>query len=347
MISVNAAKLQDLIFSVLRAENVDSAVAGYVSEGLVQASLRGVRSHGVRLIFHYLAGLKAGRLNPQPKYTVERTSASTAILDADHTFGHAAGMEAAHLAMEIAQSSGTGQVAVINSSHFGAASYFALEIAAHDMIGMSFTHSESLIVPTGSKRKFLGNNPICFTAPIADEGPLCLDMATSIITFNEVRRLREINQPAPAGVGVDENAVETTDPHRISMLLPVGGYKGYGLSLMVEVLCSMLTGMPYGPHMTHMFGEDLSQKRRLGHFVSALRVDCFQPLDVFKRRMKELVNELRNEPPVNAEVSVMVAGDPEKKASVLSEKNGIALPVEQYDQFCSMEKHYGLVSILG
>jgi len=253
MPNISGSAAKQIIKGALLKEEVEEQVAEYVAEGLTTTSLRGVDSHGIRLIHHYLAGVKSGRINPRPTYKVEKKLPTTAVLDADNTFGHAAGMEATKVAMEMAKEYGSGQVAIKNSSHFGAAAYFALEIANHDMIGQSFTHSDSLIIPTHGKRSFLGNNPVCFAAPVKGEGPFCLDMATSIITFNAVRRLREIGGKAPENVGTDKNGIPTTDPNEITMLLPVGSYKGYGLSLMVEILCSMLTGMNYGPHISKMF----------------------------------------------------------------------------------------------
>ena len=134
-------KLRSFVKNILLKANIRSDVAEYVAEGLIQTSVRGVDSHGVRLLAHYLEGVKKGRINPNPKYKFKKTSSSTGILDADHTFGHAAGMEAAKKAIALAKDAGTGHVAVYNSSHFGAAAYYALEIASHDMIGMSFTMS--------------------------------------------------------------------------------------------------------------------------------------------------------------------------------------------------------------
>ena len=318
-------RIREFIFEVLKKDGVDPVAAGQVADGLVHASLRGVDSHGIRLLPHYLKALKAGRINPCPNYKFQRTSQSTGVLDADNAFGHAAGMAAVEQVLELAKEAGIGAVGVQRSTHFGVASFFALEISKHDMIGMSFTHSDSLIVPTGGKRRFLGNNPICFTAPCEGEEPICLDMATSLITFNKVLQLREENSMAPAGAGADEAGRETTDPHQIVNLLPIGGYKGYGLSLMVEILCALLTGMPFGPHIPRMYDAPIEERRDLGHFFMAIRVEAFVELNTFKKRMSRLATELRQEPRLDSNIPVQVAGDPEKKMSEERRKNGIPL----------------------
>ncbi len=340
MISIKDNIAKQLILEVFKKESVDKQVAEYVAEGLVSTSLRGVDSHGIRLIHHYLKGLKSGRINPSPNYRTEKILPTTAVFDADHTFGHAAGMEASKIAVEFAKEYGSGHVAIKNSSHFGAAAYFALEIADNDMIGMSFTHSDALIIPYRGKRNFLGNSPICFTAPVKGEEPFCLDMATSIITFNEIRRLRETGEKAPEGVGADKNGNPTTDPNEITMLLPVGTYKGYGLSLMVEILCSILTGMNYGPHILKMFDGDIHEKRHLGHFISAINITAFQNIEVFKERLSHLLNELRNEPPKDIDENILVAGDPEKICKKERIEKGIPITENEFIQLKELNDTY-------
>jgi ureidoglycolate dehydrogenase (NAD+) len=342
MIHIKAGVLRSFIKKVLLKIRVRGDVASYVTEGLVQTSLRGVDSHGVRLFPHYLEGVKKGRINPNPKYKFIKTAESTGVFDADHTFGHAAGIEAAKHAIRLAKRAGTGHVAVCNSTHFGAAAYYVLEIAKHDMIGLAFTNTDALIKTYAGKRPFLGNNPIAFAAPCEDEEPFCLDMATSIVTFNKIRQCREKRVSAPKGIGADKNGIETTDPRKMTMLLPIGGYKGYGLSMMIEVLSSLLSGMPYGPHIPKMFEAPMSAKRFLGHFMIAINIDCFQEKNVFKKRLALMMKELRGEPPFNKKVPVEVAGDPEKKNYSERIRNGIPMGLKEYEIFKRMGDEHGV-----
>ena len=335
--------LSRFVETVLLKAGVRKDVAGYVAEGLLQASIRGVDSHGVRLLPHYIDGVQGGRINPDPHYGFIETSPSTGRFDADNTFGHAACMEAAHKAIELANRSGSGHIAVYNSSHFGAAAYYVLEIARNDMIGMAFTNTDALVKSYAGKKPFFGNNPIAFAAPCEDEEPFCLDMATSVVTFNKIRQLREQGVKAPEGVGADRDGKDTTDPNKISMLLPIGSYKGYGLSAMVEILCSILTGMQYGPHIPKMFEAPMSQNRNLGQFISAMRVDCFQDKDVFKKRLSGMLNELRREPALNIEMPVQVAGDPENKNAKKRMIYGIPLGTAEYESLKVIGKKLGVI----
>jgi len=338
--TVDHQEIETFIRELFVKVGISKQDAGYVAAGLVQASLRGVDSHGIRLVPHYLNAVTAGRINKTPRYRFEQTAPATGILDADDAFGHAAGMRAVDHAMELAAGTGMGAVTVKRSTHFGAAAFFALEIAKRDMLGFSFTHSDSLIVPTGSQQRFLGNNPICFTAPCEDEEPLCLDMATSVITFNKVLQHREEGTQVPAGVGADAHGIETRDPERIVNLLPVGGYKGYGLSLMVEVLCALLSGMPFGPHIPRMYDAPIEAKRNLGHFFMAIDIKTFVAPDQFRTRMQQLADELRREPAIQSETPVMVAGDPEKKIEARRKVEGVPLRPVDVEFFTQASKEY-------
>ena len=324
---ISAGNLRAFMVETLSKADVREDVSEAVTHSLILTSLRGVDSHGIALFPHYVKVVKGGRINPAPAYRFERRSTSTGLLDADHTFGHAAAMRGAKEAVHLAAEAGSGHVAVYNSSHFGAAATYALAIADQDMIGMSFTNTDALIQTHGAKDPFLGNNPICVAIPCDGEEPVCLDMATSVMTFNRVKQLYEAGEGVPPGVGADREGNETTNPAEMKSLYPVGGYKGFGLSLVVEVLCSLLTGMPYGPRIPRMFDAPLSQKRRLGHFIMALRIDAFQSKKVFKQRMAEMICEIRSQSPKDKRMPVMVAGDPEKAA--LKERRKMGIPISK------------------
>lgn len=320
---IDSKVIRQFLSTLLKKEGVEEFSAESVANGLVHTSLRGVDSHGIRLFPHYLKAVKAGRINKNPNFNFKRTTPSTGILDADDAYGHAAGMKAVEEVVKLAKETGMGAVSVKRSSHFGAASFFSLEIAKHNMIGFSFSHSDPLITPTRGKKPYLGNNPICFTAPCEGEEPICLDMATSMITFNKVLQYREDGVLAPSGVGLDSEGNETTDPHKIVSLTPAGAYKGYGLSFMVEILCALLSGMPFGPNIGHMYKDPLDKKRNLGQFFMAIRIDAFVDVPEFKQRLKQLSDELRSNEPLDPNQPILVAGDPEKIAQLKRSKSGI------------------------
>jgi LDH2 family malate/lactate/ureidoglycolate dehydrogenase len=210
------------------------------------------------------------------------------------------------------------------------------------MIGMSFTNATPHVLTTGSNRAFFGNNPVCFVAPCEGEEPFCLDMATSAITFNKVLQHKEANIPIPPNSVADANGNPTTDPESAKYLLPIGDYKGYGLSMMVDILCSLLSGMPGGDNVSEMYSENIGAKRYLGHFFVAMRIDCFEEISVFKKRMVEMVRALRSEPRREKDIPVQVPGDPEKKIAKIRMNEGIPISRQLLDKFGQISKEYNV-----
>lgn len=324
---VEASELTHIGEKALQQVWVEEAIIRPVVDGLVWASLRGIDSHGIRLLPHYVAGVEAGRLSPHPNMRFEQIATATGTLDADHTFGHAAGVEAMNRAIDLAQGSGIGAVSVRNSSHCGALSYFGHIAAEQDMIGMIFTHATARVKTPGSSRAFFGNNPICLVAPMRDEAPFCFDTATTGITFNAVKAAGAAGENLPPGMVADAKGNETTDPSMAEQLLPIGDYKGFGLSMMVDILSAVLSGMPNGNNVSNMFGKPMSKKRNLGHFFCALRIDAFRDVNEFKADLQDMANRVRNEPMSNPESRPpMVPGDPEKQSWRTRFEAGIPVP---------------------
>lgn len=341
----NVSDVKDFVFAALKAVNVGEDVAQHVTEGLLSATIRGVDSHGIRLLPHYIAAVEGGRINPDPQYKFQRTSSATGVFDADNTFGHAVGIEAMRKSMNMAQEAGAGLVAVYNSSHCGASAFFALEAARNDFIGLAFTHANSLLNTPNSKRPFFGLNPIAMAVPCEDEEPFCYDSAPSVITWNKLLQLQQQNLEVPPFSGADKTGTPTINPDIITQLLPIGGYKGFGLAMMVDIICGLLTGMSVGRDIPDMYNTPLSRKRYLGQFYVAIKIDTFQPLNTFKGRMKKLVDDIRNEPKRNVGDEIMVPGDPEKRTAERRLKEGIPISKEDINVFKAIAGKYNIKSI--
>ena len=325
IVRIKPKTLEQYFLKVLHENEVRADVSNHLVKGIIQASLRGIDSHGIRLFPHYLEGFKQGRLNKNPNYEFKKTSAATGVFDANHAPGHAAGMEAMEKAIDLAKTSGVGAVSVFNSSHFGAAAYFAFRAAAEDMIGLSFTQATAHVAPYNGIKPFFGNNPFCLVAPCADEDPFCLDMATTTATFNKVQAYAEMKEKIPDGWGIDKYGNKTNEPSKVLSLLPIGGYKGFGLSMALEIFCSLLTGMEYGPAITAMFGNSMSDKRKLGHFFIAINIANFIDPTIFKVKLKKMMDDLRKEPN-DGKTGILAPGDPEK--ITLKKRKKLGLPVD-------------------
>jgi ureidoglycolate dehydrogenase (NAD+) len=330
------------VCDTLAGAGVASSVAEATGRGLWSTSMRGTDSHGVRLLPHYVAGVEAGRLNPTPQMTFEKTAPGGGIVDADHSFGHAAGMMAMEHAIGLAEVSGAGFVAVRNSSHCGAMAYFGLEAARRDMIGLAFTHATPKMRSPQSTRPFFGTNPLCFTAPMADEEPFCFDAAPTPFPNNKVKQYREDEQPLPAGVAADVAGEETLDAARAVQLLPIGDYKGFGLAMVADILCALLSGMPAGSKVSSMYENALTEKRYLGQFFGAIRIDMFEDPGVFKRRLRETADGLRSEPQRDPALPNMVPGDPEKRAWRERSARGVPITEGDFRKFRELSEKLGV-----
>ena len=303
---------------------------------VVETSLRGVDSHGIHLFPHYHRAVAAGRINSSPDIKVLRQSESTAAIDADHAFGHHAGSVAIKLAQDMALVTGIAAVNVGNSTHFGAAGYFALQASRNDFIAFSFTNADALVKAANATVPFFGTNPVCFTAPLASEEPLCLDMATSRVSWNRIRNHQQRGEILLSSWADDSEGQPTTDPQAARMLEAIGDYKGFGLGMMVEVLCGCLAGGPVGRELLPMFTSPIEARREISHFFMVLHIEAILPmLSAFKVRLQAMVDEMRSLGP-----TVMAPGDPEKTSMRERLVSGIPIEEEVFAEFLAVSPRF-------
>lgn len=333
-IPIPAARLSRFATDLLATHSVAREQAAVVADTLVQSNLRGVDSHGIARLPHYLRRLTKGSLNPQPQMQVARLGPAAARLDADHALGQLAMLRATDEAIELARASGAGWVAVRNSSHCGALAYYGLRIADAGMLGLVFTHVDPMVLPFGARAAFCGTNPVCIAAPRAKSGAdqlstgaLCLDMATSKTSWNSVANAAQEHAPIPLGWAVDTVGRDTTTAEDVAALYPVGEYKGSGLGLMIDVLCAMLSGAPFGPDIPRMYG-DLSERRQLGGLVGAIDISRFVPLETFHARIADLIARWNALPASEPGGRVQFPGEPELRERERRLQTGIPLGVQ-------------------
>ena len=187
MIKLQPDKLQEYIFNEFLNIGVSENSARNAATSMVQTSTRGVDSHGINLFPHYHRSFISGRLNKNPSFNFIQNKPAVAVLDANDAIGHESGIVAMDKCLELAKKEGIGACTVKNSSHYGASSYFGLHAAKHGFIGMAFTNADALVKTFNGVKSFFGTNPICFCAPLKSEEPLCLDMATSLVSWNKIK----------------------------------------------------------------------------------------------------------------------------------------------------------------
>ena len=312
--------------------------AQLTAEAICIASLRGTDSHGIRLLPHYLEAIKAGRINPNAELQFQQTSPSIGILDANHGMAHAAVATAMDHAVGLAKETGVGLVSVKNSNHCGAMAYYGLRAANQDMIGLAFTNATAKVKVFNAKKPFFGINPVCVTAPMAKEEPFCYDSAPTVMSNNKIKLIKEQGGELPEEVAADSEGQMTIDPTLAKMLLPLGGllagYKGYGMAMVVDILCSLLSGMPNGRDVSAMYpadGGNLENKRYLGQMVGAIRIDSFTDLEEFKKRLQDTATEVRGLFQDSNE-KVMIPGDREKSFRIQRRNDGIPVNIKIWKQ---------------
>lgn len=325
---INHEKLTRFVQTAFEKLGVPAADAQIAAETLVSADLRGVDTHGViRFSPHawYVKWLSDGSMTAKPNIRMISETPSTALLDGDRGMGMVIGHRAMKLAIEKAKQSGIGMVGVRNSRHYGMSAQYAMQALAHDMIGIAMTNAGRQVVPTFGREARFGTNPMCFAVPADKELPFVLDMATTTAAAGKLELAARLEKTIPVGWALDEKAEGTQDPRvaqKARRLLPLGGsrdsgsHKGYGLAVLVEILCGVLTGT--------LTALAVDQDPR-GHFFGAIRVDAFRPVAEFKQDMDRLIRELKSTPPIEGQKRVYVAGEIEFETAEERGERGIPL----------------------
>ncbi len=300
---------------------------------LVLADLRGVDSHGVaRLESLYLGRLLKGIIEPRPQVGRVHETPLSIVLDGGNGLGPPNGERAMRACIQKALGFGAGFATVRHSNHFGIAGYYAMMALEHDMIGFASTIASRQVVPTHGRELLLGTNPISVAIPAGRERPFVLDMATTTVARGKLEIAAREGRAIPLGWAVDRDSVATTDPVRgmEGAMLPLGGFgtelgghKGYGLGLLVAILCGVLAGAAFGRQVPSW--SEPPRPSNVGHFLGALRVDLFRPLGEFKAAMDECLQTMRTSAPVKGQDRVLVAGDPELETAEERGRQGIPL----------------------
>jgi LDH2 family malate/lactate/ureidoglycolate dehydrogenase len=348
-VRIEAGRLRAHVTDIFRRLGLDQGDAATAADVLVQADLMGVDSHGVSNYIQllYVPGLRGGSIVPRPRIEVVQETPISALIDGGGGLGLVVGSRAMRIAIEKARASGVGVAAVRNSRHYGAAGCYARLALRHDLIGLSLTNSDKLVVPTFGRETRIGTNPIAVAVPAGDQPPFLLDMATSTVPLGKIMLAKRSGLTLPRGWAADEEGVPTTDAEtafRALRLLPLGGtheqgsHKGYGLGVVVDVLCGVLSGAGVA------VGQGLGGQ--VGHFFAALRVDLLRPIDAFKSAMDEYLEALRETPAAPGHDRVYYAGLMEHEAEAERRRDGIPLHREVVAYLDRLGAELGITSAL-
>jgi L-2-hydroxycarboxylate dehydrogenase (NAD+) len=342
-VRVQPDELRDLCVRALEKMDVPGDAARVTADVLLTADLRGIDSHGVARLGFYLERLRDGTMLPRaPIQTVHETGV-TAVIDAGGGMGPPVSRQAMEWAIQKALDAGAGFVAVRNSNHYGIAGYYAMMALEHNCIGVSMTNAFVFVVPTFARKAMLGTNPIALAAPAGEERPFVLDMATSAVPFGKLEIHERLEESIPPGWAIDEIGEPATDPGRVmdnlrerrgvgGGLLPLGGagdllggHKGYGLAMLVDILCGVLAGALYADLVYPTASDGAARPSGIGHFFAALRVDAFRQADEFKAAMDDLQRRLKDAPRAEGQERIYIHGEKEFEEAERRTRQGIPL----------------------
>ena len=247
-----ADKLRGWTEKVFQKIGVGSQDAVLLTDSLIEANLRGVDTHGItQLLCIYVRRIQKGIVNTKSDIAVVREKASTALLDCRNGLGQVGALRAMEMAIGKAKQTGVAFTGLAHSNHYGMAAYWAMMALPHGMIGFSSTNAPATVAPTGGRTPFLGTNPLCIAIPTDRQLPMVLDMATTVVARGRIALYAKQDKPLEPGWAFDEHGIVTTDARAAmkGLLAPIGGYKGYGISLAIDLLCGLMTGSRYGKHL--------------------------------------------------------------------------------------------------
>ena len=314
------------------------AHAHLAADVLIRSDMRGIDSHGVARLSGYILLWDKKRINATPDIQIVHETPTTATVDGDGGLGLVVAPFAMQVAIEKAEKYGSGWVAVRNSNHFGISGYHALMAVERDMIGFAMTNASPLVAPTFSNERMLGTNPMCYAFPAGKYPPVVVDMATSAAANGKLEIAQRAGKAVPEGWIQDGDGNFTTDPHALKKggsLLPLGSdrehgsHKGFGLSATVDILSAVLSGANYGPwvppFVSFLDPPDDPVGKGIGHFLGAMRVDGFRPVDEFKSHLDNWIERFKSAKTIDPNQHVIIPGEPELAAEKERALSGIPL----------------------
>jgi L-2-hydroxycarboxylate dehydrogenase (NAD+) len=350
------AELEAFVVAVLEKHGTDPSEGRVVAKNLISADQRGIFSHGTARLGRYLGGIKDGYIIPGVEPIVTDTAAAIAHIDARNGLGQVVSELATDLAIEKASDCGVGIVTVKNSNHYGIAGYYVLKMLEKRMLGICMTNSAPLVIPTFGVDALLGTNPIAFGMPSSSPPDFLLDMATSVVPRGKLEVYDRQQKQMPIGWAADENGEDCQDPTQVLKnligrigggILPLGGageafsgYKGFGLAMMVDMLCGVLAGSAFGPQVNNLKRDDLPegeiQAPRVGHFFMALDVSRFMSQDELEERVNGYLTMIKESPKAKGKHQIFIHGEKEHIRSQLHANGGVPIADNVFATLCKI-----------
>ena len=344
---VSFDELQRFMAAAFAAQGLPPADAATVAALMAEADLQGADGHGVIRLPNYLKRIRAGGINPKPDIRIVQERAAMAVIDGDNGMGHLVVSQAVDLAIRKAREAGVAWVGTRYSNHAGAAALYARKPLQHDMLGLYFAvGSANHLPPWGGMDMLLSTNPIAAAFPAADEPPVVLDMATTVASYGKVKAAAKRGEQMPEGWMIDRQGQPLRDPNRAGegYLVPIGGYKGYGLALMVGLFAGTLNGAAMGRDVVD-FNADAASVANTGQAILVIDLSAFGDPEHFKRAIDALVRDLRGSHRLPGVERIWLPGEQSHTRRESYRRDGIPIPAALLAELHELARDLGIAEL--
>ncbi|QHJ70121.1 Ldh family oxidoreductase [Planococcus halotolerans] len=291
-VTISLYELENFYNAIFTKLGVPEEIAAISAKNFIYADSKGADTHGVLRLPLYVQRLQKGLVEKNPNLKWELETDNSAVLDAGNGLGFYTTQMAVEKAVEKAKGNGISMVTIYNNNHFGAAGCYAKMIAEENMIGFVTTNGAPLIAPVGGAERILGNNPFSFAVPRKNHEPVVFDMANSIVSAGKLMVAHHQGESIPEGWALDENGEPTTDPYRAynggGSLVPIAEHKGFGLSLMMDILSGVLSGANFGKNVSGLANYEKITGN--GNAIIAINIEKLMPEERFFERLESLLH---------------------------------------------------------
>ena len=342
MLKVEPLKAKSFVKAILEGNGVSLAHATIIADSLVQADLRGVDSHGINRLPSYIERIRKGVLDAKASPTVRQVTPVVAQVDGHNCFGFVAAELGMRTAINMARVYGLGMVSVKHSNHFGMSAWIVQQAIDEGMMSLVFTNSSPALPVWGGKSKLIGVSPIACGAPAGKKMPFVLDMAPSVAARGKIYKALRRGEKIPMDWALDKGGKQTDDPAKAldGVMLPIGGPKGSGLSIMIDIFSGVLSGSAFAGHVRNPY--DSSEPADVGHFLVAIKPDLFMSLEEFKERMDYLYQRVVESDKMAGVERIYFPGEIEQLTYEERMKNGIPYTGSEVD---ALNKEADLVGV--
>lgn len=340
--------LREYCISLLEKVGVPRDEGFYMVDGLVMANLRGVESHGVSRMPIYMKTLSLGLIRKVADMQIENETESSMVVDGKNSLGAVIGVRVMRKLMEKARTTGTVMASVRSSTHFGMSAYYSMMALEENMIGWAISNSPKSMAPWGAVEPFTGTNPLSCAVPAGQMHPIVLDMATSVAAKGKIILALKGDGKIPEGWALDKNGLMTTDAQEAMQgtVMPVGGPKGFAISLLIDIISSGLSGGVFGPHVNNLYNT-FDDAQHMCHAFGVINIEKFIPVAHFKNRIDEMIRAIKASTPATGVKEIFLPGEIEFNLQAVGQKEGIALPAVTHRELEELGKEYNVPFSLG